>query len=88
MFYSTVSNILLLYVLLSFVIGMDGAESLYGGGGERDPRRATHILHPLHMSNAPLENTKARRKHRNDAFVHSCLKNIHFVWLQLIVLLL
>lgn len=57
-----VSNILLFNVLLSFVIGMDGAESLYGRGGERDPRRTTHILHPLHLTNAPLKNTKARGK--------------------------
>ncbi len=57
------SDILLFNVLLSFVIGMDGAESLYGRGGERDPGRSTHVLHPLHLANAPLENTRAKRKH-------------------------
>lgn len=46
---------------------MDGAESLYGRGGERDPGRTTHILHPLHLTNAPLENTRAKE---NGWFVH------------------
>jgi len=39
---------------------MDVAESLYGRGGERDPGRSTDILHPLHLTNAPLENTRAK----------------------------
>lgn len=72
--------ILLFNVLISFVIGMNGAESLYGGGGERDPGRTTHILHPLHLTNAPLKNTEAKRKWTVCTFhgikTYSCLVDV------------
>lgn len=45
------------YVAVSYVVGMDGAEALQGGGGERDAGRATNVLHPLHLTDTPLEYT-------------------------------
>lgn len=42
---------------VSDVVGMDGAEALQGGGGEGNARRATDVLHPLHLTNTPLEHT-------------------------------
>lgn len=51
--------VVLLYVLCLFLIGVDSAEALDDGGRERDAGRATHILHPLHLPNAPLEYAEA-----------------------------
>lgn len=51
------SGILQLYVPVSYVVGMDGAEALQGRGGERDAGRATDVLHPLHLTDTPLEDT-------------------------------
>lgn len=45
------------YVTVSCVVGMDGAQALQGRGGERDTGRATDVLHPLHLTDAPLEHT-------------------------------
>lgn len=50
--------LVLLHVLSSFVVSVDGAEALDDGGSERDAGRAAHVLHPLHLSNAPLEDAK------------------------------
>lgn len=36
---------------------MDGAQALQGGCGVRDAGRATNVLHPFHMTDAPLEYT-------------------------------
>lgn len=38
-----------------YVVGMDGAEALQGGGSERDARRAADVLHLLHLTNASLK---------------------------------
>lgn len=44
---------------VSYVVGMDGAEALQGRGCERDAGRATNVLHPLHLTDTPLEHTAA-----------------------------
>lgn len=44
-------------VAVSCVVGMDGAQALQGGCGVRDAGRATNVLHPFHMTDAPLEYT-------------------------------
>lgn len=49
------SGILQLYVAVPYVVGMDGAEALQGRGGERDAGRPTDVLHPLHLTDALLE---------------------------------
>lgn len=54
------SGILQFYVAVSDVVGMDGAEALQGRGGEGDAGRATDVLHPLHLTNTPLEDTAER----------------------------
>lgn len=45
---------------VSNVVGMDSAETLQGRGGEGDAGRATDVLHPLHLTNTPLEDTAER----------------------------
>lgn len=55
--YMIVKDFLQLYVAVSDVVSMDGAQALQGGGGERDAWRATDVLHPLHLADAPLEHT-------------------------------
>lgn len=42
------------YATVSYVVGVDGAEALQGGGEERDVGRTTDVLHPLHLTDAPL----------------------------------
>lgn len=48
-------GILHFYVAVPYVVGMNGAEALQSRGGERDAGRATDVLHPLHMTDALLE---------------------------------
>lgn len=45
-------------VRVSNVVGMNGAEALQCRGGERDTGRATDVLLPFQLTNAPLENTR------------------------------
>jgi len=52
-----VEELLQLYVSVSYVVGVDGAEALQGRGCERDAGRTTDVLHPLHMTDTPLEDT-------------------------------
>lgn len=51
--------VVLFCVLCAFVISVDGAEALDDGGSERDAGRTTHVLQPLHLTNAPLEDARA-----------------------------
>lgn len=45
-------------VLCSLVVSVDGGQALDNRGRERNARGPTHVLQPLHLSNAPLENAK------------------------------
>lgn len=45
---------------VSNIVGMDCAEALQGRGGKGDAGRATDVLHPLHLTNTPLEDTAER----------------------------
>lgn len=47
-------GILQLYVAVSGVVGMNGAEALQGRGGDGDPGRSTDVLHPFQPTDAPL----------------------------------
>ncbi len=42
---------------VSDVVSMDGAEALQHGGGVRDAGRAADVLHSLHLTDTPLEDT-------------------------------
>lgn len=52
-----VEEVLRFNVAVSCVVGMDGAQALQGRCGVRDAGRATDVLHPFHMTDAPLEYT-------------------------------
>lgn len=56
------SGILQFNVAIFYVVGMDGAKALQGRGGERDARRATDVLHLLHLTDTPLEYTADESK--------------------------
>lgn len=43
-------------VRVSDVVGVNGAEALQRGGSEGDAGRATDVLLPFQLTNAPLEN--------------------------------
>lgn len=53
------------------VVGVDGAEALYGGGSERDARRAADVLHLLHLTNASLKYTEEENLPLRDRFFES-----------------
>lgn len=52
-----VTGFLRLYVAFFDIVGVDGAEALQRGGGERDAGRTTDVLQLLHLTDAPLEHT-------------------------------
>ena len=56
------SGILQFYVAVSYVVGMNSAEALQGRGGERDAGRSTDVLHPLHLTDTPLEYTAEKQQ--------------------------
>lgn len=73
------SGILQFYVAVSDVVCMDGAEALQGRGGERDAGRATDVLHPLHLTDTPLEHTAEKSQLTFSItlyrpFMHLCLR--------------